>query len=122
MVWREDTGAQVQVSSCITNRELRADLHVEDCARRKLNFPYDITTGGSNLDIGKGEVGAEGAYNIKLEKGKIAIEIEHAHASGTMAVKIVEDVPYFLDKLKKAIPGPIDDAIFEALKLALRMI
>lgn len=74
------------------------------------------------VDVDNGKIGSEGTYSIKFDKGKVKIEVKHTHKSGSFSVAVEEDSVYFLDKLKAAIPGKVDDAIIEALKLALRMV
>jgi hypothetical protein len=65
-------------------------------------------------------LGAEGSLNIKLENGKLVIEVKHVHASGEVVLRAVENPDYFLDKLAAAIPGSFDDAVIAIAKSAIK--
>jgi hypothetical protein len=71
------------------------------------------------MDLGSVEVGSEGRASLKLEGGKLIISIIHAHESGDIEVSIKEDVKYFLEKLKTAIPGNWDDLVISVVQEAL---
>jgi hypothetical protein len=65
-------------------------------------------------------LGPEGNMDLKLEAGKLVIEIKHVHASGEVSLVAKEDAGYFLDKLAALIPGQIDDAVIAVIKAALK--
>lgn len=65
------------------------------------------------MDLINQPIGSEGNLNIRLEGGKIILEAKHNHASGSASVVISEDVKYFAEKLKKAIPGTLDDLLID---------
>lgn len=68
------------------------------------------------VDVGNVQLGSEGALNVKLEGGKLILELVHAHASGEVKIAASEDLKYFLDKLKGAIKGNVDDVIIDIIK------
>lgn len=74
------------------------------------------------MDLASGQVGSEGAYELKFEDGKAVLKVTHAHASGKVSLIVEEDAIYFMDKLKDAIPGKIDDAVIELLKGAVKAV
>lgn len=65
-------------------------------------------------------LGPEGQLALKLEDGKLVIEVKHVHASGEVSVVAKEDAGYFMDKLAALIPGQLDDAIIALIKGALK--
>lgn len=71
------------------------------------------------MDLGNVAVGSEGSLKLSLEGGKVILKISHMHASGELSIVASEDVKYFFEKLKVAIPGNWDDLIIGALEGAL---
>lgn len=65
-------------------------------------------------------LGAEGNLSLDIVGGKLVITASHEHSSGKVSLTVEEDGGYFLDKLKAKIPGTVDDAIFDVLKIALK--
>ncbi len=65
--------------------------------------------------VSKGEVAAD----VKFEGGKIVLAAKYDGKGADAEVKVSVESGYFLDKLKEAIPGQIDDAVIELLKGAL---
>lgn len=64
----------------------------------------------------KQELGAEGEFEVKYEEGKLRLVLG-VDTKGVDGGLFVDFEPsYFLDKLKKAIPGEIDDKIIDMLK------
>lgn len=66
----------------------------------------------------KGDIKAE----VKFEKGEV-IATSFLDTKGVKAeVKVVIPADYFIDELKKAIPGTLDDTVLELLKTALKAV
>lgn len=68
------------------------------------------------MDVVDTKLGSEGSLDIKLEGGKLVISISHVHASGELSLMVKEDVKYFLEKLKAAIPGKFDDIVIDVVE------
>lgn len=64
-------------------------------------------------------LGPEGTLDIKLEGGKVILTVSHVHASGSLSLVATEDAKYFLELLKKAIPGNWDDLVISVVEGAL---
>jgi hypothetical protein len=71
------------------------------------------------MDVAAGQLGAEGAWDLKLEGGKAILSIKHTHASGEMSFEMKEDARYFFEKLKALIPGNFDDMLISVAESAL---
>lgn len=71
------------------------------------------------MDIIKGQNG-EVEFAIKVEKGVVLFEVGYAGAGSSAGVKVTLESDYFLDKLKAAIPGQIDDSVIDLIKVALK--
>ena len=71
-------------------------------------------------EITKGEIGSEGAYDLKLEGGKLVVSVGHNSKGFSLGVQAGVSVDYFMDKLAELIPGKVDDAVIEMLKIALK--
>lgn len=54
-------------------------------------------------------VGSEGSLNLRVEDGKLVLEVKHDHASGSVALLVKESPRYFASKLKELVPGSFDD-------------
>lgn len=66
------------------------------------------------------EIGKDGNLTIEFEGGKLKF-IAGVESKGVDAGLYVDvDPDYFIDKLKEAIPGEIDDAVLEMLKIAFK--
>jgi len=74
------------------------------------------------MDLANKDLGSEGNVELKVVDGKLILEVSHIHASGKVSLLVEEDGTYFLDKLAKAIPGQVDDAIFAVIKGALKAV
>ncbi len=68
------------------------------------------------MDLEMMPVGPEGMLEVKLEGGKVVLSFTHVHASGDISLVAKEDVKYFLEKLKVAIPGNWDDLVIDMLE------
>lgn len=71
------------------------------------------------MDVVNTAIGAEGSLDLKLDGGKLVLTVTHIHASGDVSLVVKEDVKYFLEKLKVAIPGSFDDVVINVLEGAL---
>jgi len=69
-----------------------------------------------NKDLLEGALNANTGYNMKLVNGKVLISINYDGAGADVNVSVALSPEFFLDKLADAIPGKIDDAIFDYLK------
>lgn len=72
---------------------------------------------GLNVDLGK-----EVDFEIKLDEGKVKLTFGADTKGVDAGVYVDLDPAYFLDKLADAIPGEVDDAVFEALKGMLKVV
>ena len=74
------------------------------------------------MQIVKHEISKESVATIELADGNIIVS-ESLDTEGVSGVaKIHLNGDYFFDKLKEAIPGQIDDAVIEVLKMAIKSI
>jgi len=66
------------------------------------------------------EMSSEADLKLEIRGGDVYLGVIYASkgAEGEVSMKISSD--YFIDKLKAAIPGEIDDAILEIFKAALK--
>ena len=66
------------------------------------------------------KIGSDGEFELEFKDGKLRL-ILGLDSKGVDAGVFVDLEPeYFLDKLKKAIPGELDDAIINMIKGALK--
>lgn len=71
--------------------------------------------GKAMVDLGSGQIGAEGSYSIKFEQGKVKMQVAYAGKGADAGMHLNLDKKYFLQQLKDAIPGGIDDFIIDQL-------
>jgi len=69
-------------------------------------------------EIVKGEIGSEGEYSLEIKDGKLRMTVGYDGKGVNTGVYLDLEPDYFLDKLKEAIPGKIDDIIIDTLKAA----
>ena len=74
------------------------------------------------MDLGSGQIGAEGSWEIDLTGGNVILSSKYQGTSGGAELKANIDVGFLLDELAKKIPGQIDDAILGLLKAALKAV
>lgn len=67
-------------------------------------------------NINKGEAN----LSLKIEEGKIVLTISYDGKQADAKLVIALEIDQYLDMLKKAIPGELDDAVIELLKGAMR--
>lgn len=72
------------------------------------------------MEIAKGSIGPEASYDLELKDGGVSIVITYVGADAKAKLEASLSVDVFIDKLKKLIPGTIDDAILDGLKAALK--
>lgn len=72
------------------------------------------------MELIKKELGAEGEVKLELSGGKLSLLVNYDSKGLDGQVKLSVDSDYFIDELKTKIPGQIDDAILEVLKVALK--
>ena len=68
------------------------------------------------LNAKNGEV----EFAVKIEKGIVSLEVGYQGAGAGAGVKINLEADYFLDKIKAAIPGQIDDSVIDLIKVAIK--
>ncbi len=68
------------------------------------------------VDVVDQALGSEGKVNVKVEGGSVVLSLAHVHASGEVQLVVKEDLKYFLDQLKVAISGNVDDVIIDIIK------
>lgn len=68
------------------------------------------------MNIQKGE----GSLQMKIEDGKVKVALVYDGKQADAKLEISLGADEYLDMLKKAIPGEIDDAIIDMLKLAMK--
>lgn len=68
------------------------------------------------VNITKGE----GNLELKVEEGKVKLSVNYdgKHADAKLEVSL--EVDQYLDMLKEAIPGDIDDTVIDLLKVAMK--
>ena len=71
-------------------------------------------------DIVDGKVGELGAYDVEFKGGKLVARLEAGKSGLKAAVLLEVEADVVIDALKAAIPGQIDDAVLEILKVALK--
>ena len=64
-------------------------------------------------DLAGMPVGSEGNLSLKVEEGKLVLEVKHDHASGSVALVVKESPRYFATKLKDLVPGTFDDSFID---------
>lgn len=71
-------------------------------------------------DIVEGPIGTVGKYDVEFKGGKLVAKIDAKPSEGVQAGIFVEvEASVVLDALKKAIPGTVDDVVFDLIKAAL---
>jgi hypothetical protein len=71
------------------------------------------------MEIVNGKSG-EVDFGVKIEKGIVKLEVKYTGVGAGAAVLVALESGYFLDKLKEAIPGQLDDSVIDLIKLALK--
>ena len=72
------------------------------------------------MELAHGELGAEGAFDLKIEGGKVVLVGAHNSKGAEIGACVKVSPDYFIDKLAAAIPGKIDDMVLGMLKEALK--
>lgn len=70
-------------------------------------------------DLAKGQIGPEASYDLRLENGNLIFDLKYQGQDAGAGVSVSISSSSFLDKLEKLIPGQIDDAVIEMLKVVL---
>jgi len=73
-----------------------------------------------NQELAQKDLGSEGKLLLKLEGGKLMLSVVYDGKGVDGSVNISADSDYFMDKLAELIPGKVDDAIINILKVALK--
>lgn len=64
--------------------------------------------------------GSEVDVLFEIKGGKFVLTSAYAGKGGEAKVELSVDGDYFLDKLKEKIPGKIDDAVIDVIKIAVK--
>lgn len=70
------------------------------------------------MEIVEKKLGAEGELNLEFKEGKICLTISYDGKGVDGGVFANIEPAYFMEKLKTAIPGKIDDVIIDGLTAA----
>jgi hypothetical protein len=70
-------------------------------------------------DILDEKVGSEGEVHIALVDKQLVISVVHASKGAEAKLSVALKAEYFLEKLKAAIPGKVDDTVIDLLSAAL---
>jgi hypothetical protein len=68
-----------------------------------------------------GPIGPEAKYAVKLVEGKVMVEIAYDGQGVDGGAFVKMEPEYFVAKLKEAIPGKVDDMVFDLLIGALKV-
>jgi hypothetical protein len=68
------------------------------------------------MNIQKGE----GSLQMKIEDGKVKVALAYDGKQADAKLEISLGADEYLEMLKKAIPGKLDDTIIDMLKLAMK--
>lgn len=66
------------------------------------------------------KIGKDGEYAMELKDGKLRLTAGVDSKGLDAGLYVDLEIDYFLDKLKDVIPGQIDDAVIEMLKVAFK--
>ncbi len=66
-----------------------------------------------------GSIGPEAKYDLAVKDGEVIMTVDYKGADGRVKLEAGASVDAWLEKLKAAIPGQIDDFIIDALKKAM---
>jgi len=71
-------------------------------------------------ELASKELSSEANLMLELNDGNVILKVVYdgKGVDGEVSVKVSGD--YFIDKLKEAIPGDVDDAVLEIIKAALK--
>lgn len=72
------------------------------------------------IDIIDGQIGSVGSYDVEFKEGKLKgfIKVNSpVGINGSLGIEF--EAAIIIEALKKAIPGQVDDAIFDVIKKAL---
>jgi hypothetical protein len=71
-------------------------------------------------DIVDGKLGSVGAYDLEFKGGKLAFKVSAGIAGASLSFGVELGADEVLSALENAIPGKIDDAVFDLIKAALK--
>lgn len=71
-------------------------------------------------DLVDGKIGEVGAYDVEFKGGKLVAKVSAQVHGLNAAVELSADSDLVIEALKAAIPGKIDDAVLDLVKLALK--
>ena len=62
----------------------------------------------------------EGQLELKIEDGKVKLVVSYDGQQADAKLEVALSVEEYLDMLKDAIPGDIDDTIIDLIKVAMK--
>ena len=110
--------AGVGISLVLLIRGLRRRLQTGKSVAQSLEV-QTITGGMMEKEV---VIGTEGKAEVKLANGKLYLIGKYDGVQVDADLTVGIEIDLFIDKLKAQIPGAIDDAILDVLKVALKVI
>lgn len=74
------------------------------------------------MDLVKGALGSEANFDLKMEAGQLILTVSYKGSEASASLSAGVEPGLFLDKLKALIPGQVDDAVIEIIKMALKAV
>jgi len=71
------------------------------------------------VDVAEGSIGPEAKYKMEIVEGKVKISVDYDGKQADAGMYVSIEIKQFVDMLKEAIPGKIDDLILDGLFKAL---
>lgn len=78
--------------------------------------------GETKMDLVKGALGSEANFDLKMEAGQLILTVSYKGSEASASLSAGVEPGLFLDKLKALIPGQVDDAVIEIIKMALKAV
>lgn len=70
-------------------------------------------------EIAQGNIGTVGKYDVAFKDGQLVMEMDATYGVGSTGLIQKVSAKEVLEALKKAIPGTVDDAVFNVIEAAL---
>jgi len=72
------------------------------------------------MDLMDGKIGSEGDYDLVWKDGKLRFTIGYDGKGVDSGIYLDLEPSYFMEKLKLAIPGELDDKVIDMIMLAMK--
>jgi len=72
------------------------------------------------MPLAEGMVGPETKYTLEFKDGKLIMGIHYDGTQADASLVIGLEAEMFLDMLAEAIPGKLDNAVFNVIKAAMK--